>query len=303
MQRIKKRQAFSLIELSIVILVVGILVAGVMQASSMMIKFQLQTARSLTNSSPVSSIKDLALWLETTSESSFSGSYPDNLDRIGTWRDINSQVGIRNDATQTTGSLQPYFYENVINGLPGMYFTPSTNQIMNGTSPINSKNSNGSFSFFLVALSNQTGNFQTPFDTGTWNSQGWAFNKLQSAWNNELRFLICRSAGCAAPGTATYAPDNVIQIYSAVFDDNSKLWYYINGGTQTFTQTGLGTILTATSGYRVGNDQGWINATVNAAWRGYIGEIIVYNRALKTEERRAVEKYLGQKWKIAVVET
>jgi hypothetical protein len=31
-----------------------------------------------------------------------------------------------------------------------------------------------------------------------------------------------------------------------------------------------------------------------------MGEIIIFNRALKTEERKAVEKYLGQKWGIKV---
>ena len=35
-------------------------------------------------------------------------------------------------------------------------------------------------------------------------------------------------------------------------------------------------------------------------WNGDIAEIIVFNRALKTEERQAVEKYLGQKWGIKV---
>ncbi len=50
----KRQQAFSLIELSIVILVVGILIAGVMQGRELISKVHLQTARLLTTSSPVS---------------------------------------------------------------------------------------------------------------------------------------------------------------------------------------------------------------------------------------------------------
>ncbi len=56
------QKAFSLIELSIVILVVGILITGVIQGSNMVKKSQLQSARNLTTSSPVSGIKDLMLW-------------------------------------------------------------------------------------------------------------------------------------------------------------------------------------------------------------------------------------------------
>ncbi|MBU6338893.1 MAG: prepilin-type N-terminal cleavage/methylation domain-containing protein [Rickettsiales bacterium] len=54
-------KAFSLIELSIVILVIGILFAGVMQGRSLIQKSRLKTAQSLTKSSPVSGIYGLLL--------------------------------------------------------------------------------------------------------------------------------------------------------------------------------------------------------------------------------------------------
>lgn len=296
----RKRQAFSLIELSIVILVIAILITGIIQARNIINKFQLQTARSLTNSSPTLSINGLELWLETTSLDSFSGAYPDNLDRISLWKDLNAQSATKNNATQSNSSLRPYFYENVINGLPGMYFAPGTNQILNGSYPINSKNSaTGSFSFFLVAVSNESVNFQTAFDTGVWNNLGWAFNKLQSAYNNKLRLIFCFNANCPAYDTASFAPKDVIQIYSVTVDDSKKLWFYINGA-QAYTATNLNVIPISTIGYKVGNDQAWINALGSGAWRGYIGEIIVYNRFLKADERKAIEKYLSQKWKVVI---
>ncbi len=70
----KSHKAFSLIELSIVILVIGILIAGVVQGTSMVKKSQLVIARNLTKNSPVSRIKDLAAWYETSLESSFKTS-------------------------------------------------------------------------------------------------------------------------------------------------------------------------------------------------------------------------------------
>jgi len=51
----KKHQAFSLVELSIVILIIGVLIAGVIQGSNLVTKFRIKTAQTLTQSSPVSS--------------------------------------------------------------------------------------------------------------------------------------------------------------------------------------------------------------------------------------------------------
>lgn len=64
------KNAFSLIELSIVILIIGILVAGVTQSSRLIRQMKISSARSITNSSPVSSISNLAGWWETTLDSS-----------------------------------------------------------------------------------------------------------------------------------------------------------------------------------------------------------------------------------------
>jgi prepilin-type N-terminal cleavage/methylation domain-containing protein len=57
-----KISAFSLIELSVVILIIGILVAGVTQSSRLIAQFRLKTAQNLTINSPVSSIKNLSTW-------------------------------------------------------------------------------------------------------------------------------------------------------------------------------------------------------------------------------------------------
>jgi hypothetical protein len=35
-------------------------------------------------------------------------------------------------------------------------------------------------------------------------------------------------------------------------------------------------------------------------YQGNIGEIIIFNRGLKNEERRSIEEYLGKKWKIEI---
>ncbi|MBM5782065.1 MAG: type II secretion system protein [Pelagibacterales bacterium] len=107
----RKLSVFSLIELSIVILVVGILIAGVTSGSRLVSEFQLQTARTLTNSSSVSGIKDLMLWYETSLESSFDSSERTNQSAVSTWYDINPQSSYKNNATKTTTASKPLFIE------------------------------------------------------------------------------------------------------------------------------------------------------------------------------------------------
>ncbi|MFM7620926.1 MAG: hypothetical protein ACKO47_04900 [Alphaproteobacteria bacterium] len=58
----KSFKAFPLIELPIVILIIGILVAGVTSSSRLIKRMKITVAQNLTQSSPIPSIKDLAVW-------------------------------------------------------------------------------------------------------------------------------------------------------------------------------------------------------------------------------------------------
>ena len=63
-----KKKGFTLVELSIVMIIIALLVVGVVAAQSLIASAQLAKARSLTNSAPIATIEDLTLWLETTTE-------------------------------------------------------------------------------------------------------------------------------------------------------------------------------------------------------------------------------------------
>ena len=68
------KKAFSLIELSVVVLIIGILIAGISQSSRLVRAMKLSTARSLTRSSDVNSIQNLTAWFDATAEGVFSSS-------------------------------------------------------------------------------------------------------------------------------------------------------------------------------------------------------------------------------------
>ena len=117
----KNIKAFSLIELSIVILIIGILVAGVTQSSRLINMMKLQSTRSLTMASPVSSISNLVLWYEPTLEQSFDSSEASDATEVTTWYDINPQSSSKNNAI-SIGSARPKYKANCLNGLPCLSF-------------------------------------------------------------------------------------------------------------------------------------------------------------------------------------
>jgi prepilin-type N-terminal cleavage/methylation domain-containing protein len=113
------KKAFSLIELSIVILIIGILVAGVTQSSRLVSRMRILSARSITQSAPVSSIKDLYSWHETVLESSFDEAEASDGTRITNWYDFNPQTSTDKILiNQTDVNLKPLYSSGKINGLP-----------------------------------------------------------------------------------------------------------------------------------------------------------------------------------------
>jgi len=65
-------KAFSLIEISVVIVIIGILIAGISSGIELYDDYKLKVAQNLTKNSRVNRIPDLEMWLETTGENSLA---------------------------------------------------------------------------------------------------------------------------------------------------------------------------------------------------------------------------------------
>jgi prepilin-type N-terminal cleavage/methylation domain-containing protein len=124
---LSKLKAFSLIELSIVILIIGILVAGVTSSSRLIARMKVITAQNLTRNSPISSIKDLSVWYETSLDESFDNAEESDDSLISTWFDMNPQSTFKVNALQANAGNKPKFKINIFNGLPGILFNGSSN--------------------------------------------------------------------------------------------------------------------------------------------------------------------------------
>ena len=107
------------------------MIAGVSQSSRLIAQSRLKTARAVTQSSDVNSIKGLVTWLEATMEESFSDAEQENDSIITNWFDLNTQSSDKNNARQAsaTANLHPTFRTSCINNLPCVRFNGSTNYI------------------------------------------------------------------------------------------------------------------------------------------------------------------------------
>ncbi len=119
-------RAFSLIEVSVVILIIGIFIAGVFVADGMISKFRIAAAKNLTLSSPINAIPNAALWLETSLDSSFNSDEMKDSSPLSTWNDqrnTSNKVEIK----LADEILKPT-YSNTINRVHAVEFDGTTDK-------------------------------------------------------------------------------------------------------------------------------------------------------------------------------
>ncbi len=282
------KKAFSLIELSIVLLIIGILLAGITQSSRLIKQFRLKTAQTLTKGSPVASIKDLGLWYETSMEDSFIAAETEDTLPLSTWYDINPQSTAKNNAAQATSGNKPKYYENIFNNtIPAIRFDGANDfMTFDGTILVGSDytifiveqrrdNDNESF-FFGGTDSTSAANLHIGYrDTDT---------ITQAHFASDLNYNI---AAYSAP---------IPRIHSFMFSASAGKKYWMNGGTTPeASDSSQTTALISYAGAALGGYRSNGNY-----YNGDLAEIIVFTRALKIEERQAIETYLGKKYNIVI---
>lgn len=285
------QKAFSLIELSIVILVIGVLIAGVVKGSSIINKTKLSVAKSLTTSSPVPSIKNLTLWLETTGafDDAVVNTFEDG-EIISSWHDSNPTAafkknlvtGIDNDATD------PTYEENGISGLPSIRFNATIDGVT-GSSLLTSETpvqlGDSSYTYFIVLA-------QESFST----SAVAVFNQ----GTKSVGLYLGGGGGVTVyTGLATDVSVGSIKagkgsIFAARFDNTNDVRIFNNSNSVTTVAMPSGTPNIVSDNFNIGAYLG------NYFFQGLISEIIVYDRSLKTEEIQDVNSYLAKKYKIAL---
>ncbi|GDX36335.1 hypothetical protein LBMAG18_08460 [Alphaproteobacteria bacterium] len=296
------KKAFSLIELSIVILIIGILVAGVTQSSRLVRQIRLSTAQQLTRSSEVSTVKDIVFWAETTLDNAMvntaNGFSFDENSPILTWNDNNPQSTLKFNVAQSNAAYQPLFRGSGINGLPSLSFNGGQlllSSINSAPLPANDKD----YTFVIVWRAN-TVNAANGQILMSQDSQSANLNNLGSCYitpagvygfagnNNDLT-----SVGVTANKdyiTIIVVNNNVANNISIYTNSNTAA----NGGT-----SGPGGNYTTLS---LGNYYFGFGGRLQYAqlFSGLISEAIVIDRTINAEEIRVINNYLSKKYAIKI---
>lgn len=289
-KKIKNKTAFSLVELSIVLLIVGLIIAAIAKGSAIFAYNRLVNARTITNSSPVSSTPDLTLWLESTSEDSFISSEIENSNpKLSIWRDLNPLLTIKKPGLQPTDYYKPLYVKNCINSLPCVRFTDYAYFNSEGTFMNDSP-----LTIFVVEqmYAADAGNFLSAdayFNIGGNNffTIGYGSSSSYVAFQTFYQY-----------GYSFFLPNYTVpipRIYSIVIDPSQGVVTYLNGAYKR--GDGYTGAITGNTFLTIGAYNGF---GTYYAYKGDIGELIIFTRGLDGEERRAIEAYLGKKWKIPV---
>ncbi len=266
-------RAFSLLEVSAVIVIIGILVAGVMSASSMLSKFRISSAKALTVSSPIHGIADSAFWLESATEESFPTSETNDGTQLTNWLDARKSA-----TTKVTVSLVGNggaVYSNTINYVHAVRFSGSSTNYLQiaDASFLNSTD------YTIFVLEKRTSSTANNYFLGS-TSDG-----LALGYSADSSVIHTQGASSYNSLASSYSNSkDKARLFTFVQDSSIGKRTYINGilaGENTTDKT---------------QATGITSLSIGKGYSGEIGEIAIFTRALRSEERKSVEDYLAKKW-------
>ena len=279
-----QKKAFSLLELSIVIVIIGVLLIGVIGSKHLVKKARINAAQAITRSSPISAVKGNKLWIESSLDELSFGNGLSTGDFITAWADNSSNNGL--SISVPFGASGPT-YSNSINGVQAVKFdsTSSTNHLvidnptfLNGTD----------YTIFFVekrmATNGTTGNYLL----GSSGSFALGYETTSSVIQTHGEASSDANTAAIESVTAYSNKPRMISFTHSSVDGNK---IYINGtlineDTSDEAKAHLSGFST-TNTLKIGNN-----------YNGEIGEFAIFDREIKNVERTEIEDYLSDKWNV-----
>jgi len=282
---LNKKTAFSIVELSIILVILGILISGISTGVDLYQEYKNTLARSITKNSPINRIDDIALWIDANAIESYK-TYPKDKTKINSLKDIKNYENKFNFIQNTT-SNQPIYYNSLINGVSGLQFD-GIDDFLISENNILSKNLSqfGEITIFMVA------NIFTSSGTGVFLKYEISTTRICLEINNgKIRFdfpVIDNSIITDNPQT------NKNLIIMAMSNKiNQSL--FINNQLSTSKENNQGLVSNSRTQILIG-----INLFSNLPTKLNFGELIIYDRALNNKEINLIASYLSQKWGIKI---
>ena len=280
----KYQKAFSLIEISIVILVIGILIVGISQAIEMFSEASLTSARNLSKSSRISRIDDLSLWLDATSDKAFDKEKDDG-STISMWKDTNPR-----STAQIIGnpvSSMPTYTLSAINGLPTASFKKTSSNCMT-ISNQSIVNNSEDFTLYLI-YSPKTLDDGIIIEKNNATATNFPFSlELNSGF---YKFSVKNSSTTLSVLGAKKANINNPNLIRLSRIKGSQIEIVINGVSSTQSDTLTSSTLNTTE-LAIGCRNG---TSPTSFISGDIGEIAFFDRNLSVKEKADIDEYFYKK--------
>jgi prepilin-type N-terminal cleavage/methylation domain-containing protein len=287
----KNNTAFSLIEIAVVMMIIGILVAGITQSKKLIAQTRINTARSNTLSAPVLSTPGLLVWFETVLDKSFIETEQEDMAQVSKWLDLNNSSSLKFDLVQSNASNRPNYIIKGINDLPSLEFLGNNYLEI----PYNLAISPVSFTIFIVS-------------------------KIKILPVSQVSTILCNNSSNRGFIINSFLNGSIPNYQIGVGDNTTLISQNLSSTGNAFNKADLVTIIhsgttltsfynsttssTISNNFAINIDKKLTvgvnncNLSLSNFLQGQIGEIIFFERNLKSEERISIEKYLGRKWGI-----
>jgi prepilin-type N-terminal cleavage/methylation domain-containing protein len=298
MKRKKFIKAFSLIEISVVLLIIGILILGISSGIDLYTDSRVSSAMQLTQNSRVRRISDLMLWYDSVSNNVYSvdADFKDKLTienntTISRWKDSSLE---KNHSIQSTSGNQPAFQKNSINNIHSLYFDGVNDFLEFSGNFLVNKN----YTIFVVEKKGNCASLKNcsligGFLDGIFTSASTLLN-FGYYGNNKIRYSHLNSQTTLF-SEFNYPKNNEPNIHNIIFTSEYGSIYWINNSILSSNSSKKNPLASYSKG-RIAQKQ-------NDYYNGNIGEIIIFDRDLIENERYSVMEYLSKKWAITIEKT
>lgn len=255
-------------------------------------KYKIEWLRSLPREAPVltadvftpSDISGLLLWLDANqSEGLIDG------EGLALWT---NRARAGQSVTQWSAISQPMYRTNVSKGKPGIYFDGVTSYM---NTPVLDLSITPAITILVAVYPETTSAGRFILDTGFMTNPSFAFYQDQTTHTNSFVTLITGNVGFSYSynAAASIGP----QIVGSVVDistipDTIKM--YVDGNYSAYDTTLINNTNTGLSNSAI--TIGRRKSAAQYYYKGYLFEVLLYNRALTDVERVQVENYLMDKW-------
>jgi len=319
----KKYKAFSLVELSVVIVILMIMIAGLMQSSRVVASMRITTARNVTQSSAMPWINYIVTWYDATAMDAFNDSETNDGNKISRWSGAEIRYSDRINLNQSVDEKKPTYVSNGMYGLPSIKFDGVDDHLIseNLEQAILTYRSASVFIVFepkSISSTEKRSILYQPSICGTEFDLGYGFDGKKGNFGLASSSTACGTINATTSGFDYVVPNEKIVasliVYQApmIKGDGSNIKIFRNGyGSSTANlkiNDGYNSaLIESNKKYADNSDRIYLgavktsdNATPHSFFQGLLGEMIVFNRSLNNEDRKEIEKYLGKKWGIKV---